>query len=190
MPLNPLLKELREEIYVMPYSSIDFAANSSTVAPTDLKRPYTPLVRFMSNVMRAWEKYLRPSRVHDQANAAIRDLVRREDENTSYNDLAPVNKAFHAVVVHFADGEDRTAVHRHWGKLTTYLWQSGDGMTSGGTNGVQVWDTAFTVIAVAEAGLARNPEFKDTMHKALEFLELSQFTDDLEDPYRQKRKGG
>ncbi|OBT81831.1 hypothetical protein VE02_09348 [Pseudogymnoascus sp. 03VT05] len=190
MPLNPLLMELREEIYVLPYSSIDFVANSSTVAATDLKRPYTPLVRVMSTVMRAWEIYLRPSWLHNQANAAVRDLIRREDENTSYNDLAPVNKAFHTVVTHFADGGDRTAVRRHWAKLTTYLWQSRDGMTSGGTNGVQLWDTAFTVIAVAEAGLARTPEFKDTMQKALEFIELSQFQEDLKDPYRQKRKGG
>ena len=190
MPLNPLLMELREEIYVLPYSSIDFVANSSTVAATDLKRPYTPLVRAMSTVMRAWEIYLRPSWLHNQANAAVRDLIRREDENTSYNDLAPVNKAFHTVVAHFADGEDRTAVRRHWAKLTTYLWQSRDGMTSGGTNGVQLWDTAFTVIAVAEAGLARTPEFKDTMQKALDFIELSQFQEDLKDPYRQKRKGG
>ncbi len=190
MPLNPLLKELREELYVLPYSSIDFAANNNTVATPDLKRPYTRLVRAMSTVMRAWEIYLRPSWLHNQANAAVRDLIRREDENTSYNDLAPVNKAFHTIVVHFADGGDRTAVHRHWAKLTTYLWQSGDGMTSGGTNGVQLWDTAFAVIAVAEAGLARTPEFKDTMQKALEFLEFSQFQEDLKDPYRQKRKGG
>ncbi len=63
-------------------------------------------------------------------------------------------------------------------------------MTSCGTNGAQVWDTAFTVLAVAEAGLAQDPRFKGAMIKALGFLDISQLGDDLSDPYRQQRKGG
>jgi lanosterol synthase len=190
MPLNPLLEEIRKEIYMQPYSSIIFSQHCNTVAMTDLKRPYAPILKIVNASVRVWERYFRPPWLRSQANVAVRDLVRREDENTSYNDLAPVNKAFHMVMVHFADGEDRTAISRHWEKVSTYLWQSADGMTSGGTNGAQVWDTAFTVIAVAEAGLAQVPQFKNSMQKALEFLETSQFQDDLADPYRQRRKGG
>lgn len=190
MPLNPLLAALREEIYLESFSSIIFANHRNTVAATDMKRPYSPLVKAMNVVMRLWERHVRPSWLHNQANVAIRDLIRREDENTSYNDLAPVNKAFHMAVVHFADGNDRAAISQHWEKVTTYLWQSADGMTSGGTNGVQLWDTAFTVIAVAEAGLAQTPQFRESMGKALKFLDISQFHDNLTDPYRQQRKGG
>jgi len=190
IPLNPLLLALREEIFVEPFSSINFAQHCNTVAATDMKKPYSLIIIIMNASMRIWHDYLRPSWLHKQANRAIRNLIRREDENTSYSCLAPVNKAFHTVVAHFADGEDRSAVQRHWEKLTTYLWQSGDGMTSGGTNGVQLWDTAFTVIAVAEAGLAQSPEFKESMQKALGFLDSSQFRDNLKDPYRQQRKGG
>ena len=190
MPLNALLKALREEIYLEPFSSIAFSGHRDTVAATDLKRPYSSLLQVTNPLMRIWEKYFRPSWLHDKANAVIRDLIRCEDENTSYNDLAPVNKAFHMVAVHFADGEDRTAIIRHREKIATYLWQSADGMTSGGTNGVQLWDTAFTVIAVAEAGLAQKPEFKSSLEKALHFLDISQFRENLADPYRQQRKGG
>lgn len=137
-----------------------------------------------------WERYFRPHWLHALANTAVRDLIRREDENTSYNDLAPVNKAFNMAVVHFSDGNNSSDLARHHEKLTTYLWQSAEGMTSGGTNGAQVWDTAFTVIAVAEAGLASDPDLKKTMERALGFLDESQFEDDLTDPYRQCRKGG
>lgn len=190
MPLNLLLKEIREEIYNQPYSSIEFSRHCNTVAVTDMKRPYAPILKFINATVRVWERFVRPRWLHDQTNTAVRDLIRREDENTSYNDLAPVNKAFHMVAVHFADGEDRTAINRHWEKISTYLWQSGDGMASSGTNGTQVWDTAFAVIAVVDAGLARLPQFKHSVTKALEFLEASQFQDDLTDPYRQRRKGG
>lgn len=63
-------------------------------------------------------------------------------------------------------------------------------MTSCGTNGVQVWDTAFTVLAVVEAGLANDERFKLAMTRALDFLDVSQIRDNLTDSYRQQRKGG
>ena len=117
-------------------------------------------------------------------------MIRREDENTSYNDLAPVNKTFHTVVVYFSDGKNSSALARHLEKVPIYFWQSANDLTSGGTNEIQLWDTAFSVIAVAEAELAKRPEFKKMMEKALSFLDITQFRDDLMNPYRQKRKGG
>lgn len=116
--------------------------------------------------------------------------MRREDENTSYNDLAPVNKALHMVVVYFAYGKNSSALARHEEKVPPYFWQGANGLTCGGTNGTQLWDTAFSVIAAAEAGLVKRPEFNESMERALLFLDNSQFRDDLADPYRQKRKGG
>ena len=133
---------------------------------------------------------MRPSWLHRKSNDAIRDLILREDENTNFNDLAPVNKAFQMTVVYFSDGKDSISLAKHREKLPTYLWQSGEGMTCSGTNGAQVWDTAFTVLAVVQAGLARDDRFKSAMNKALEFLDLSQLRDNLSDPYRQQRKGG
>lgn len=144
----------------------------------------------MNSALRVWESYFRPSWLHQQANKAVQALIQREDENTSYNDLAPVNKAFHMVVVYFTEGEGSIRLARHREKLVTYLWQSGDGMTSGGTNGAQLWDTAFTILATVDAGLLREPQFRDTMMKALTFLDISQLREDLVDPYRQKRCGG
>ena len=93
-------------------------------------------------------------------------------------------------MIHFADGDDRTAISKHWEKTTPYLWQSAVGMTGGGSNCVQCWDTFFAIIAVADGGLAQAPEFKDSMLKDLEFLEVSQIREDLADPYRRQRKGG
>ena len=156
----------------------------------DLKKPPNPLFKFANPALKLWETYLRPTWLHNAANATVRDLIRREDENTSYNDLAPVSKAFHVAAVYFADGSDSPALAKHLDKLPTYLWQSAEGMTCSGTNGAQVWDTSFTVIAVVEAGLAKDARFKDSMSKALDFLDLSQFTTNLDDPYRQQRKGG
>lgn len=190
MDLNPFLRRLREELYVEPFSLIDFTGHRNTVALSDIKQPQAPILNYLNMGLRMWETYARPQWLHDQANQTVRALVQREDDNTSYNDLAPVNKALQMMVVYFSDGEDAKSLVRHREKLSTYLWQSKDGMTCGGTNGAQVWDTAFTILAVFEAGLAEDPRFKKAMTKALEFLDISQFRDNLIDPYRQRRKGG
>jgi lanosterol synthase len=61
-------------------------------------------------------------------------------------------------------------------------------MTCSGTNGIQAWDTAFSIQAAVEAGLAGR--FRRTLQNALDFLDVSQLRDNLEDPYRQQRTGG
>jgi lanosterol synthase len=101
-----------------------------------------------------------------------------------------VNKAFHLVAVHFADRADRKAVQLHHEKILPYLWVGEFSMNCGGTNGAQVWDAEFSVLRIAEAGLGRDPQFQEVLEKAYKFLNESQFRDDANHPYRQRRKGG
>ena len=190
MRLNPLLQSLRQEIYVEPYEMIKFSAYLNRVASTDTKAPLTSFLKTANVLMRTWERYFRPSFIHQRANGAVRQLMRREDENTSYNDIAPVNKAFHMAAIYFCDGPCSPALARHHENILPYLWQGADGMNCGGTNGTQVWDTAFSVIAIVEAGLAKHQRFQSTLKRAHHFLDSSQFRDNLSDPYRQRRKGG
>ena len=51
------------------------------------------------------------------------------------------------------------------------MWVGKDGMMMNGTNGVQLWDTAFTVSAAFEADLAGDKEFIPCLTKALEFID-------------------
>lgn len=39
MPLNTLLKEIREEIYIQPYASVHFKQHCDTIAASDIKLP-------------------------------------------------------------------------------------------------------------------------------------------------------
>ncbi|KAF2733119.1 terpene synthase [Polyplosphaeria fusca] len=190
MELNDLLLELRSELYCQPYDSVDFSAYLHNVCPLDRKRPINHFLSIANHFLRAWEWYIRPEWIHNRANTVVRDLIRREDENTSYNDIASVNKPFHTVAVHFSDGTRSQAVKMHHEKILPYLWRDEIGINVGGTNGAQFWDTAFSIIAIAGAGLGKDPQFCDILQKAHRFLEVSQFRKDLNDPFRQKRKGG
>ena len=92
--------------------------------------------------------------------------------------------------VYFSDGESSISLTKHREKLPTCLRQSKEGMTSSGTNSAQVWNTAFTVLAVVQVRLSQDHRFKPSMIKALDFLDLSQIRENVSDPYRQQRKGG
>ncbi|KAL4808151.1 terpene synthase [Aspergillus unguis] len=190
MPLNPLIASLRQEIYTQAYDDIRFEKYRDTVAATDLKKPISGLLRAANMCLRFWERYIRPDCIAQWANERVYALIQREDENTSYNCLAPVNKAFHMVSVWYSDGANSSRMRRHREKIPSYMWVGEKGMTCSGTNGVQVWDTAFSIQAMVEAGTAMLPDFRPTLKHALEYLDISQLREDLADAYRQPRKGG
>ena len=190
MPLNPLLENIREEIYVQSFSTIRFEDHSSTVAAADLKVRPSMVLKFANPLLRIWDAYLRPAWLHGKIQNTLRDQTRRHDENTAYSDLTVVDQSLTMVMLYFDQGEEGISLSKHREVVSNFLWQGADGMTASGTDGIQVWDTAFSVLAVVEAGLAQDPRFREMMLKALGFLEKQQLREDLDDPYRQPRKGG
>ncbi|PSN63824.1 terpene synthase [Corynespora cassiicola Philippines] len=188
--LDDFLKAIRREIFVEPYELIRFSANMHTVGPLERKQELSIFLTVANHSMRLWETWLRPLWVRGRADDTVRDLLKREDENTEYNDIAPVNKAFHIVAAYFIHGLESKAVRKHHDKILPYLWMGDDGINCGGTNGTQLWDTEFSVIGIVESGLGTDPRFRTMLEKAHRFLEVSQIRDDLPDPYRQRRKGG
>ncbi|RYO77040.1 hypothetical protein DL764_010251 [Monosporascus ibericus] len=189
-PLTPLLSEIRQEIYTEPFNEINFVKHRNTTAPSDAMRSVSPLLLCFFSVLTIWCNYLRPRWLLNLANRRVSELMHREERNTDWECLAPVNKAFHMVESWFEDGPKPERLRLHREKVDVYLWLGPSGMTSNGTNGVQVWDTAFAVQAAVEAGFAEDPTFSKALHKSHEFLEKSQLRDDLDDPFRQPRKGG
>jgi lanosterol synthase len=72
------------------------------------------------------------------------------------------------------------------------MWMSSEGMMMNGTNGTQLWDTAFVAQACIDAGLANNTENHKIMLKTLEFLDdaqIKQNPTDMEYCYRHPSKG-
>ena len=190
MSLNPLLQTVREEIYVQPFSSIRFEDHSSTVAATDMKVMPSMILKLAYPLLRIWDTYLRPTWLHREVNHRLRDLIRRHDENTAYNDMVSTDQGLIMAMLYFDEGEESINLAKHRERFPKFLWQGAEGMTVSSTDGAQVWDTALSVLAVVEAGLVQDARFREAMLKALGFLERQQLREDLTDPYRQPRKGG
>ena len=191
MELNPLLRELREEIYTKPYDSIDFSKHRNTVCGVDLYYPHTKILDAANYCLVKYEKYLRPNWLLRRASNRVVDLVMKDLENTDYLAIAPISNALNAIVVFLEKGKDSPEFQRFIYRWPDFLYLMPEGLAMNGTNGVQVWDVGFALQYAVLIGLGAMPEFRDAIIKGYRFLTRSQFVEEaVEGSFRDKRVGG
>ncbi|KAH8805767.1 oxidosqualene:lanosterol cyclase-like protein [Xylogone sp. PMI_703] len=191
--LTPLTQQLRQELFVDPWESINWASHRNSICPRDNYHPKSWLLNSLNWILvNVWNPYLRPDSLVKNAEEWTYKLIEMEDKNTDFSCLGPVNAPFNFIACYIQEGPGAYSVRRHKERLEDFLWVKSEGMLVNGTNGVQCWDTAFLVQAVMEAGLAEDPKWRPMLTKALEFLEDQQIRENCEDEdvcYRQRRKG-
>lgn len=192
-PLTPLTRQLREELYTQSYESLDFASHRNSISIKDNFHPKTWVLNLINFLLVwLWFPYLRYESLVQRAEDWVWKLVQMEDANTDYADLGPVNAPMNTLCCFIHDGKDSHSFKRHIDRLNDYMWMNNEGMLMNGTNGVQVWDTAFLIQSVVEAGLAESPKWKPMLEKAAAFLEDQQIPEEVPHQslcYRQSRKG-
>lgn len=192
-PANSLTRQIREELYTQPYSSVRFAAHRNSIHPRDNYHPKSLILTIINWILvYLWFPFLRTESIKRSAEDWTYWLIHLEDENTDFADLAPVNSALNTVACYVREGPDSYSVRRHRERLPEFLWMKDEGMLVNGTNGVQTWDTSWLIQATVEAGLAEDMKWRPMLTKALEFLDDQQIRENcrLQDVcYRQQRKG-
>ncbi|KDD76456.1 hypothetical protein H632_c219p0 [Helicosporidium sp. ATCC 50920] len=187
---TPLVQALRQELYPVPYDSVDWDKARNTVATEDLYYPHPLLQDVLWWTLSRAEPFLLGSRLRNKALQEVERLLDNEDRDTRYVDIGPVNKSLNWLCAWARDPEG-PAVKKHAARLADYLWISESGMKMQGYNGSQLWDTSFFVQAVVESGLG--PEFKRSLALAHSFVEATQVMEDPEPPlessYRHISKG-
>lgn len=190
-PENELILSLRQELYVEDYYSIDWPAQRNNICPVDLYAPHSPVLDMLFGILGIYEPCAIPP-VRRAATNRLYDLIVKEDENTSYQDLGPVNKMMNLIARAIVDGPESEAYAQHKLKRLDFMWIGPNGMSMQGTNGVQLWDLAFIVQALVESGLAEDEENKECLLKALQWLDESQIRENpkhYESAYRHRTKG-
>jgi lanosterol synthase len=189
-----LVRQLRQELFVEPYESIDWIGNRNTIYKIDNFHPKSWLLNIINWILvNIWIPYLRTDWIIKKAENWVWKLIQMEDKNTDYSDIAPVSMPMNFLACYIREGPDSYSVQRHRDRMADYLWVKGEGMLVNGTNGVQCWDTAFTIQAVMDAGLAEDAKWRPMLTRALEFLDDQQMRENVDDQalcYRQQRKGG
>lgn len=189
--ITPLIQELREELYDMPYHEIDWYAQRTNISDNDRLFPPTILQNGVTNALCCYE-YIKVPFLRRKALDEALFQVEMEVRNTSYLCIAPVNFASNMLVMLHAHGSNSHWVKGMADRIIDPMWMCREGMAASGTNGTSVWDTVFTVQAALDGGLAERPENHDTMLKALQFINVSQIAENplgVSQGYRQPTKG-
>ena len=189
---------IRKEIYTQPYDTIRFSQNRNNVHPLDMYCPHHPMLNVLNRVLSVYEKlpwlpvlssYVPLRRI---AMERAYQMVAYEDENTGYQTVGPVSKAFNIVCVYAHDGPESVAFKAHMSRVDDFLWLGESGLMMTGTNGTQVWDLVFLAQAMLETGLAEEEENRECVLGILDWLDKAQIKDDpkwYKEGYRHRSKG-
>ncbi len=192
-PPTPLTLSLRKELYTHAYSTTNFAAHRNSISPKDNYHPKSVLLNTINwALVNIYNPVLRGESMKKRAEEWVYELIQREDENTDYACLGPVNAPMNMLACYIREGPESYSVRRHAERLKDFLWMTEEGMLANGTNGVQTWDTALLIQAVIKAGVAENPTWRPMLVRALEFLDDQQIRENCRkqaECYRQTRKG-
>ncbi|CAD7698029.1 unnamed protein product [Ostreobium quekettii] len=185
-----LVKALREELYPVPYDGIDWNGARNLCGKEDLYFPHPFIQDALWWFLYKCENVLAGSSLRKKALKEALKLIHYEDESTRYIDIGGVSKSMNLLACWLEDPNSE-AFKKHLARVPDYMWVSEDGMKMQGTNGSQVWDTAFSVQAMIATGLGK--EVGDCLQLAHQFLDKSQITEDpmppLQEHYRHISKG-
>ncbi|XP_077304291.1 lanosterol synthase [Lithobates pipiens] len=187
-----LIRSLRQELYVQDYNSINWPAQRNNVAPCDLYTPHSTLLNFAYVLLNIYEAYHIPA-LRRRAVHKLYDHITADDRFTKCISIGPISKVINMLVRWHVDGSESPVFKEHVDRIPDYLWLGLDGMKMQGTNGSQLWDTAFAIQAYLEAGAHKKKQFQKVLEKAHEFLRFSQIPDnppEYKKYYRQMNKGG
>ena len=192
-PLNDLTRQLRSELLTQPFETITFAEHRNSISPADNFHPKTWILKLLYWIIAViWMPYLRPAWIVKRAEEHVWWLIEAEDKNTDFSNLGPVNAVMNTLATYIKLGRDSRPFQEHLKTLPEFLWVKDEGMLMNGTNGVQTWDTAFTILAAESCGFLSEKQWRPMFTKALEFLEDQQMREECDDQhkcYRQQRKG-
>lgn len=177
-PPNPLLEEVREEIFAESYSSTNFTASRNTVCSygRQVKKAWVLLVVhwLLTNV---WLRFLRPARLARRGVDKALRLVQIAEEATM--GICVVDAALNMIVIYAAEGSESRRLHRMQQESHELFFMNELGGQIQSIPGGHTWETALTLLAMTEAGLGQDPEFKPTMQKAYAFLVEQQHLEDF-----------
>uniref|UniRef100_A0A8C7GDM6 Terpene cyclase/mutase family member n=1 Tax=Oncorhynchus kisutch TaxID=8019 RepID=A0A8C7GDM6_ONCKI len=146
---DPLVLSLRQELYVQDYATINWPGQRNNVAACDMYTPHSTLLTVAYMVMNVYEAH-HSSSLRGRAVKELYDHIQADDRFTKCISIGPISKTINMLVRWHVDGPSSAAFQEHVSRIPDYLWLGLDGMKMQGTNGSQLWDTAFAAQAFLE----------------------------------------
>ena len=179
--LGPLTRQLRTELYELPYEAIDFAACRRRLAAADVFTPPPRLLRLGSAIFVQYERH--PIGVLREA--AVRrclSRLRAEWAASAGQGVSPVS-ALLACLAEASVGAPRETVISALARLDAWQWDDqAHGLRIAGARSAS-WDTAFTMRALSCA--PGTPQVLAALGRGYQWLAGAQATEEL--PLRLRR---
>lgn len=172
--LGPLTAALREELYGVPYETIDFAAHRHDLAPSDVHVRPGPVLRALAFALRGWERAC-PAAWRRRALEVCLERIRLEQRASAWQGLSPVNGLLNCLALWAHDPADPDLEPSLDG-LEAWRWedQAGGRRYAGARS--NAWDTAFALRALVAAG---EPAPVSAARRGAAFLRATQTSEDL-----------
>lgn len=170
-----LLKDLRKELYITDYHSINWKNARKQACEIDIFKPVSSWYKGLSHVINRYEK-MHSKKLRKSALKYVEDYIDHEDLHTRYINIGPVNQAMNSICVWHKYGKDSEQFKNHVNRWKDYLWIAEDGAKMGGYNGSQLWDTAFAGQALVEADMETS--FPEMAEKIYHFMDITQIDRD------------
>ncbi len=187
VPPDPLILDLRDELYGGRWATIDWPSQRDTAAANDVYRPPTAALGAANVAVDALGR-VTPGALRRRALDEVFEHILYEDRVTGWLDIGPVNKVLNAFVHHFREPGGEYA-QRSFAACDAYLWAGHDGTKMQGYNSSQLWDTAFALQAILAAGGGEG-RMLERAHGYLRDNQILEDVPEAERHYRHPSRGG
>nr|BAB83089.1 putative oxidosqualene cyclase [Betula platyphylla] len=170
-PITPLILQLREELYIQPYHTINWWRARHLCAKEDLYYSQTwmqdlfwdSLYIFIEPVLSCWPF----NKLRNKALQVAMKHIHYEDENSRYLTIGGGQKPFFMLACWDEDPHG-DYFKKHLPRIQDFLWISEDGMKM--TNAGQVWDASFAIQALLATDLS--DEIGQTLMRGYDFIRI------------------
>ncbi|KAE8710897.1 Beta-amyrin synthase [Hibiscus syriacus] len=182
-PITPLIKQLREELYLQPYNEINwkkYAIYEDIYYP----HPLIPDLKWDSLYICTEPLLSRQpfnKLIREKALLVTMEHIHYEDENSRYITIGCVEKVL-CTLACWADDPNSDYFRKHLARIPDYLWVAEHGMKMQ-SFGSQQWDTGFAVQALLASNLTE--QIGPVLKRGHDIIKKSQVKDN---PYSDFKK--
>ncbi len=148
-PVTPLIKELRQELYISDYEAIAWRTARLTLRTQEVYNPPSAVLRTIYKLSAVYER-LHSKGLRERAIAQMIESIRFELHATDYTSLSPVSGLLNLVALWLYDPSDKD-LRKALDRFEGWMWEDErEGLRIAGARS-STWDTSFAIQALQAA---------------------------------------
>ena len=189
MPMTPILKEIRDELFAEEFDTVDFEGSRNSLREADLYVPPTVPLRMAYRISQVFERFHRAG-FRKRCLEKLLQQIRWELQGTNRSSLSPLNGLLNIVAL-WLQNENCDELSAMFEQLERWVWEDEEGGARVALQRTPTWDTGFALQALETVSYVGG--VKDAQRRAADYLVREQIRyafDAFRDAYRTDPRGG